>query len=968
MGVKFKPLACGFHEHTDNSLDGAATCATKIMYADKLGRIASCITDHGVMSGLAEHWIAAKKAKTSKPIKSIHGIELYVIDEQRPPKVYKNGKIEPRYYHLTVHFKDIEAYTYFCKLTPIMESRALVKFGERKPLIYKKELEGISGHITIGSGCLIGMVMKNLLPDDEYPLHQRLEWAKDNYLWLRRVAGKGNFFVEVFPHKVDSNYVRPVYKGKTKEKDGFFAPILQKHHVCGPSCQGVQHFKDECGHDTIQIDIQNDANKFVIAMAKIYNDPVVISEDNHFSSPDDKVIQDVRLGNGLEKWKFSENYCMRDSDEWAANLRHNLDVSDRDIEEWIDNSYKFVDLFSGYKMETAKDRMLLPTIEMVYGHSGDTKQKLKELIAKHGRMPSLLHPEYQVYKDRLDMEISVLADNGVADFLPYVFVIEDAAEYARKNDILCNCRGSAGGSLVCYLLEISVTDPIKYGLQFERFLTLGRIKSGSLPDIDTDWQDKSLVIQYILKKYGLKAALISTNMMLKIKTSVRDVERFRTGSVSEETNILLKALPAVTVMSDSDWLFGTTDKTTGAHVQGFLEMDDPIAQEFKKYTETAHWVDDDGNKHLLWNEIVKCLAITKTKGVHAGGVIITPDNVSSYMPLLTPKEEGMLSTAYTMKYVEEVGGVKYDFLGVKTLASLGITMRALRDQKGVDLVWGEFPHDPEVYKKVIHAGKLAGLFQISTSTMRPFTLKIKPSDIPELANLQALVRPGTLEAPSPDPSDPPTVTAALYYVMCAQGVKQPYFIHPDLKPILGKTFGVLLNQEQALQIFRDIGGYSFEQAEGARRGIAKKDKDELLKHLNHLRPKCIERGWTEEQAQRLFDTIVASAKYSFNCIDAEQKIRTNKGMIPIKDICDNINDYEVLATDLLGSSRFVKPSRGLLMGKKEVIEVTLSNDKKIRCTEDHMFMSNGEWKTIKEIIENDMEIDECESCVGVEQK
>ena len=865
VGEKFKPMACGFHEHSDCSLDGGSTCYNKIIYADKLGRTASCLTDHGVMSGLSEHWMAAKKAKTSKPIKSIHGIELYVIDDQRPPKIFKNGKQEPRYYHLTVHFKDTDAYDYFCRMTPIMESRALVKFGERKPLITRQEIEAISGHITVGSGCLIGMVMKNLLPDDEFPLHQRLQWAKDNYLWLRRVAGAGNFFVEVFPHRTESNYVKPKYKGKVKQSEGFFAPILEKHHVCGAACSGQKHFKDECGHDTIQVDIQHDANRFVLAMADMYKDPVVISEDNHHGAPEDIVVQEVRLGNGMEKWKFSNNYCMRDSDEWAANLKHNLDVKDRDIEEWIDNSYKFVDLFNGYRMETAKDRILLPTIEMVYNEKGDTKQKLKELIKKHNRMPSLLDPRYSEYQARLDMEISVLADNGVADFLPYFFVIEDAAEYARKNDILCNCRGSAGGSLVCYLLNISVTDPIKYGLQFERFLTLGRIKSGSFPDIDTDWQDRALVIKYILEKYGVQAALISTNMLLKVKSAVRDVERVRTGQVSETTNDLLRKITPPVGVSDQDWLFGFVDKTTGAHTPGFLEQKDPIAEEFRHYTETATWTDEKGIEHKLWDEMLKCLSITKTKGVHAGGIVITPGAVCNYMPLITPKEEGMLATAYTMKYVEEVGGVKYDFLGVKTLASLGISMRALRDQKGINLKWEEFPHDADVYSKVIHAGKLAGLFQISTQTMRPFTLKIKPKNIQELANVQAVVRPGTLEAPSPDPQDPPTVTAALYYVMCAQGIKKPYFIHPDLEPILGNTFGVLLNQEQALQIFRDIGGYTFEEAEGARRGIGKKDKDELMKHLNVLKPKCLSRGWTEEQAQRLFDTIVASARYSFNC-------------------------------------------------------------------------------------------------------
>lgn len=862
--VQFKPLACGFHSHSDQSMDGGSTVEAKIMRADALGRIADCVTDHGTMSALSPHWLASKKLKTSKPIKSIHGIELYVIDDQRAPKQFKNGNTETHYYHLTVHFKDEVAYKYFCQLTPIMESRALVKFGERKPLIKKEELLPISGHITVGTGCLMGMVQKNLLPDDTADEVTRMQWAADNYAWLRQLAGKGNFFVEVFPHVIDHNWSKPVIKKKVLQEAGSFKPILEKNHVCGPKCCDVPHFIDECGHRTVKVDIQLAANKFVVEMAKIYGDPIVISEDSHVAAPDDKIIQDVRLGNGAELWKFYNNYCMEDSNVWGANLKAQLGVPDRDIEEWIDNSYKFVDCFTSYRMETAKDRMLLPTTEMVYGEDISSKIKLRQLIEKHGKMPSVSDPNYQVYLDRMNKEIAVYADNGIADFLPYLFVIEDAAEFARKNDILMNTRGSAGGSLLVYLLAISVTDPIKYGLQFERMLTIGRIKSGSLPDIDTDWQDRGLIIDYILKKYGAKAALISTNMLLRVKSSIKDVERYRFGSVSESTANMLRQIKPSASLSDLDWLYGYTDKTTGAHVQGYLDEKEPLAEQLKKYADETVYIDEQGKPQKLWAEIIKCLSTTRTKGVHAGGVVITPQNVSDFIPLLTPKQEGILATAYTMKDVEEVGGVKYDFLGVKTLASLGISMRALRDIKGVNLEWGEFPHDDLVYANVIHAGKLSGLFQISTDTMRPYTLKIKPRNIQGVSNIISLVRPGCLEAPSPDPRDPASITAAEYYILCAQGVKQPYYIHQDLIPILSNSYGVILTQEQTLQIFRDIGGYTFEEAEEVRRGIGKKIKALLEKHGAILKAKCLERKWTQQQADLLFDSILASARYSFN--------------------------------------------------------------------------------------------------------
>jgi len=869
----FKPMACGHHSHIDEgSLDAGSNCKQKIINADELGRIADCVTDHGTMSSLANHWVTANKLykdkKITNKIQSIHGIELYVIDERRPPKEYKNGKKEPKYSHLTIHFKNIDAYKYLCQMTPIMESRALVKFGERKPLIYLHELEPIAGSIIISTGCLMGVVQKNLLPDNSIPLVDRMKWAEEDYCYLRDLAGKDGLFCEIFPHIIDHDWVRPVYSKEKKEIEvqGHFKPILEKNHICGSQCSHLEHFTDECGHLTVNIDIQKDANKFIIEMARKYGDSLVISEDDHVAAPEDKIAQDARLGNGKENWKFYNCYCQRDTNEWAVNLKSQLNLSDRDIEEMVDNSYKFVDLFKDYTMETSKDRVLLPTVEMVYGESIDTEVKLHQLIEKHGRMPTKDDPKYQEYKDRVDSEIKALKYNSKnIDFLPYIFVIEDAADYAKKNNITSTARGSAGGSLIVYLLGISMTDPIRYGLQFERFLTEGRVSSGNLPDIDTDWEERDVIIKYILGKYGDRAALISTNMMMRVKSAIKDIERFRIGYVKEETNDLLRQIKPKANISDMDWLYGFTDKTTGARALGYLEQeDDPLAMEFKRYTETAYWVDDNKEEHLIWPEVLQCLDITRGKGVHAGGVVITPGPVCDYIPLICPKGEGMLSTAYTMKYVEEVGLVKYDFLGVKTLKSLGITLKSIKEKTGVSIPWKEFDQENMAYSEVINKGKLAGLFQIDTDTMRPYVNQIQPKNIIDLSNIAALVRPGTLSAPSPDPRDSLEETAASYYVKCCQGVKTPYFIHDDLIPILSHTQGIVLFQEQSLRIFRDLAGYSYSVCEEVRRAIGKKIPAELNKHGGYLKECCMKRGWTEEQAIRLFDTIVASGSYSFN--------------------------------------------------------------------------------------------------------
>lgn len=844
--TKFKPLACGYHSHTHFSLDGGSSPANKIIYADKIGRIADCVTDHGIMSGLMPHWSAAQKLykdkKISKPIISIHGIEAYVIDEDRPWKQYKNGKQEPKYYHLTIHFKTAEAYHYMCSLSPVMEERGIMKYGELKPLLYLSELEPIAGQIVIGSGCLGGPVMANVAGG-------RSDLARQNYIKLRNLAGPGNFFAEIMPHCTDHNWVRPKRDGRVIIEPGKFVPI-------GP--EAVRRYEDAIDPEPcvavgeIGIDIQRLPNEFVIKMAKEFNDPIIISLDDHYAESSDRIIQELRISNGTENWRFYNSYHMMTSDEAADSLKKQLSVSDRDIEEWIDNSYKFVDLFSNYKMVTSKDRWLIPTTDIIYNAKGiNSKEKLNEMIKKHGRMLPEDHPKYKEYKQRLDHEIAVLADNGLMDWLPYILLLEDLSEYCKQNEILCNVRGSAGGSLILYLLRISVTDPIKYNLPFERFITVDRIREGVPPDVDFDVEKRDPVIDYMRKKYGNKISLISNDNSMRLKSCILDTERAFMGSVSEETAAMVKAIPQTPQgVNDNEWLFGYKNKEDGSHVIGFWDTE--AAKQLKNWAE---------KNQDMWETVKKAIGIVKTRGIHAGGVIVTPGPAYDYFPLIS-SDKGY-ACAYNMKFAEEAGALKYDILGVTTLEAISISLKSIQKDENKKIEWDEFPHDDKVYENIINSGKLCGIFQISTKTMRPFVARIKPKSIEDLSLIAALVRPGALDAPAPDPNLS-GVTAAEYFVGVRNGSYKPYYIHPDVKHIFEETGGVCIYQEQLLQVFRDVAGYSFGQAEAVRRAVGKKIKALMEEHLGVLKKKCIEKGWSENQADQLVDTLVKSARYSFN--------------------------------------------------------------------------------------------------------
>lgn len=845
--TKFKPMAFSPHNHAHMSLDGGGTEKQRIKRAIELGRSGDALTDHGVMSGLIPHWYAAKEIDPK--FRSVHGIELYVIDERRPAKVMnKQGDTQLRYTHLTVLFKTRKAYEYFCSMTPIMESRAISIGGERKPLIYFHELEPIADEIVLGTGCLVSFVQKHL-NDWNITSSERLQWAEEDYLRLKRLSGSQPLIVEVFGHKVTHNWS----KGK-EWGSGEFKPITEDNHICSHGCAHIEHIQDECGRLTIPVDLQQKCDEFILYMGEKHNDIIMFSEDSHLARAEDKIVQDARMGN----WKFYETYSMESSDFWAEKVKSKLKVSDYDIEKWIDNSYLTLDWFSGYTVrDHKKDGFLTPEPKQVYDvrfiEGKDNKQILRDLIKKHGRMPTQDDSQYDVYSKRLEYEISIFADNGIVDLIPYWFPVEDAVSWAKENDVVVNVRGSAGGSLIAYLIGTSITDPIRYTLPVERMISVPRITTGSMPDADTDWEDRDDVLQYLVSKYGDCVSQIGTEMTLKVKSAILDAERYIKGAVSKETSKMCKMLDVPQSVDPVDYILGFT-KHDGSRVPGIVDnLDNYAGQLLKK------WIVENPE---VWNLVKRFLGITKNRGVHAGGVLITPVPVSSIFPLMSSNKPP-LACALNMKYTEQQGGIKYDFLGVKCLKALGIARRAFKKDHGYFPVWQESPHDPKVFEEVYHKGKLAGVFQVDTDTMKPFVTKMKPKNIKEISNIIALVRPGALDAPSPKPGD--GRSSAEYYADCSIGHEKPYFIHSDLEPILGFSFGTILFQEQTLRIFNELGGLTLAEADIARRGMGKKDPVLLAKIMQPLIVALEnKKTWTVEQIKLLTDTITASNRYSFN--------------------------------------------------------------------------------------------------------
>ncbi len=830
------------HSHSDHSMDGAATVKQIVKRNKELGATYVTLTEHGNMNSAMDLYTKA----TAEGMKPILGIEAYMVNPFHEEYVqlyraaHKAGVWKPRnikeenteaieraiqrvamnqYLHITIHFKDKWAYQYFCGLSEAMYGRAVKKYDELKPMITLEELRGAAGHITIGSSCMKGPIQNFMLPSRDGMIQPSPEKAEWMYQQLREIAGPNGFFVEVFPHTVTHDWQK-AERGDDGRiiKEGYFKP-----HEC--TCHAPEG------------DLQKPLNQYSIQLAKKYGDKIIISLDSHFATQDQKVIQDAKLGNGEESWRFHNSYHLMPTDEAAVILQKTLGVSDRDIEEWVDNSYAFASNFDNFKLETSKDRWVLA------GDGDRFLSTLKSTIDKWGRMDW----NDQSMVERLKMEIQTIAFNGKLNLLSYVETIEDIANFCRENDVLMNVRGSAGGSLLMYVIGVSGINPLPHNLSFGRFLTEGRIKANTLPDVDMDVSDQEKVIEYLHKKYGKNVCRLSTDLLLRIKSSIKDAERSIFGRVRPETEHLCsRSIPSTPQGKDDyEFVFGKEGQNDGLYNTNM---------QLRRYADTNPEV---------WSVVTEMLGIQRNKSTHACGFIITDGPITDYMPIIKVNDEWV--TAYSPKPAEAAGLVKFDLLGLNTLRDIRLCVKSIKERTGLQL---DPFHLPFCAKSAANfeAGKTEGVFQFDTPTVRPLQTKIFKAaqmktvvDICEAnGGITSLGRPGTLDAPYGDGR-----TLAEVYIARANGEPTVY-LHQDLEPILKNTYGIQLYQEQTIQIFKDIGGMDDAEADEVRRGIGKKIEKVLMAATAKLKEGAFKRGWTEEQVNLLIEQIKASANYSFN--------------------------------------------------------------------------------------------------------
>lgn len=449
----------------------------------------------------------------------------------------------------------------------------------------------------------------------------------------------------------------------------------------------------------------------------------------------------------------------------------------------------------------------------------DSKDYLLEL-SKKGLYKRLNGDVPQVYKERLLYELSVIEKMG---FSNYFLVVYDFIKYAKKNKILVGPgRGSAAGSLVSYTLGITDIDPIKYDLLFERFLNPERI---SMPDIDTDFPDvyRDQVISYVIEKYGQKnVAGIITFGTLGSKQAIRDVSRVLNIPLTK-VDALCNLLPAISKLKLKD----------------FYEQDPKIKM----------MIDDDMQLKKMYNIASRIEGFPRHTSSHAAGIVMSEVPLDTIIPLT--KTNDMYLTSYSMEYLEELGLLKMDFLGLKNLTTIMNIIEDIEKTMNKEIDFNTIPMDDKETMEIFTKAETSGIFQFESRGMRNFLRKLKPSHFEDLIAAIALFRPG------------PAVNIDTY-IRRKHGQEQVTYLDESLRPILENTYGILIYQEQIMQVARTMAGYTFGQADLLRRAMSKKKMDVLKGEEERFIKGSIQNGYKEEKAKEVFDLILHFANYGFN--------------------------------------------------------------------------------------------------------
>ena len=581
---------------------------------------------------------------------------------------------------------------------------------------------------------------------------------------------------------------------------------------------GPEHFYLELQDHGIAS--QRPVNQGLMRLARETGLPLVVTNDAHYLRKEDADVQDILLCIQTGKTMDDLNRMRFETQEFYLKSEEELRALFPGCDEAFENTAKIAEMCN---VEFTFHDYHLPAFPVPEGYTNE--EYFRKLCDEGFRERYPQAPKE--YRERMEYEISVISSMG---YVNYYLIVWDFIHYAKEAGIPVGPgRGSGAGSIVAYCIHITEVDPMKYGLIFERFLNPERV---SMPDFDTDFcqERRGEVIDYVYRKYGADhVAQIVTFGTMAARGAIRDVGRVLNFTFAE-TDVVAKLVPA------------------GPHVTLKSAL-----EESPKFRELYN---GDERVHKLVDIAMRLEGMPRNSSTHAAGVVITAKPVCSYVPL--SKNDDTVVTQYTMTTIEELGLLKMDFLGLRNLTVIQDAEEQIR-QKEPSFSMANIPdNDPETFA-MLSEGKTQGVFQMESAGMTGVCISMKPSSIEDITAIVALYRPGPMD------SIPRFVANKL-------DASKVTYKTPLLEPILRVTYGCIVYQEQVIEIFRTLGGYTMGQADNIRRAISKKKMkviEEERKVFVYGDDRqgisgAIAKGVSEAAAQSIYDEIVDFANYAFN--------------------------------------------------------------------------------------------------------
>src|SRR5580693_7413193 len=557
--------------------------------------------------------------------------------------------------------------------------------------------------------------------------------------------------------------------------------------------------------------------------------PMVATNDSHYLCEDDAHAQDVMLciqtGKSIQdtnRMKFQgTDFYVKSHDEMFRVFKDAPDVLSRTLAiaercstrlEKVSNPFPHFDVPAGYTLDSY--------FEHVTREGFARRLEVLRGLANQGRLKRSIAE----YEHRLERELSIIQQ---MKFPGYFLIVWDFIRYAKEHDIPVGPgRGSAAGSLVSYALGITDIDPLQHELLFERFLNPERV---SMPDIDIDFcmNRRGEVIQYVTQKYGRdNVAQIITFGTMAAKAAIKDVGRAMDIPYADVDRIA-KMVPT--------------------------QLNITLEQAIEDSAQLREAIEKDGQIRELFETARKLEGMVRNSGVHAAGVVISPRPLTDLVPLHRTKNDEIV-TAFDMVAIDKLGLLKMDFLGLTTLTILTDALKLIEQTRGTRLTLEQIPlEDHETYEKVFYKGLTSGVFQFESNGMRDVLRKYQPNSIEDLTALNALYRPGPIQGGMIDD-----------FIDRKHGRKKVEYELPELQEILQETLGVIVYQEQVMQIANRLAGYSLGEADLLRRAMGKKKAEEMAQQRERFVEGAAKRKFPPKKIEKIFDLMAQFAGYGFN--------------------------------------------------------------------------------------------------------